>query len=123
MRRTGLAIDLAVKPFNVEPQWSETTPPVSNPRHAESEPDDDNLWMTSGTLMTYEETKTRWERNAFKVVNSGNYVRCGTASAHCILEANVVRLVRTPELRRRPGEGEHRASGCHDTPVHCTMDP
>ena len=76
MRRTGLAIDLAVKPFKIEPQWSETT---SHCR-AEAEPDDDNHWMTSGTLMTYEETKAMWEKNAFKVVNSGNYVRSSTAS-------------------------------------------
>ncbi len=82
MRRTGLAIDLAVKPFMLDPEWSEAPNAAASLTHqrASAEPDDDNEWMTSGTLVTYEETKARWEKSAFKVVNSGNYVRAGAAS-------------------------------------------
>jgi len=80
MRRTGLAIDLAVKPFLLDPEWSEIRPRDTQHSRAPDEPDDDNEWMMSGTLVTYDETKARWEKSAFKVVNSGNYVRAGAAS-------------------------------------------
>ena len=67
MRKTGLTVDLAVKRMNDEdPQWTDVDASASA---------DDDAWLKGHVLLRYEDMKPLWERSAFKIVKSGNYVR------------------------------------------------
>lgn len=64
---TGNAIQLSVKPLEPSVAWKDpvTASIVSGM----------DSWMDGRHLLSYNEVKTRWEAQTFKVVKSGNYVR------------------------------------------------
>ena len=68
---TGLSIRLAIKRMEPAPEW---LVPASETRHTEKE-EEEEAWMDGLHLLSYDEVKSRWEANTFKVVRSGNYVR------------------------------------------------
>lgn len=63
---TGMSVKLVVKKLEAPEDWR--TPARTDEQEEES-------WMDGRHMMSYEEVKTRWEANTFKVVKSGNYVR------------------------------------------------
>ncbi len=80
-RDTGLAIDLAVKPLDLDPEWGDGDPLADATAVATTVDNADaNAWMKSGAFLTYDEMKTAWEKSTFKVVNSSNYMRISPRS-------------------------------------------
>ena len=71
---TGLSVRLKAKALDVPPEWLQES--TGSDGGAAHEVDGGGeQWMDGRHLLSYEEVKRLWERQAFKVVKSGNYVR------------------------------------------------
>ena len=74
--RTGLDVALQVKEFRKDPDWSE---PDSSGKNAVDQVEMDQVvkdreWLEGRVMLGYQDLMRAWERRAFKVVMTGNFV-------------------------------------------------